>query len=765
MTRCAARALGPALALLGALSGCVQETPGPEPEGDAIPAAIGEARQALGAPVCARIARPAGQVADTQIANKLPPKSYGASGTFNTGIIDGEERQTLLRFDVSGIQTLPNTVVVASSATVTLAEGHSAPTGPATINVHRVTAPWSEATVTWQSFGGAFAPAVEASFGNTGPTMTFSIPALVEGWANGTFPNNGVLLEQPGPYGTNFWSSEYDATQGPALDLCYTLACKAGFADCNGVQADGCEVDTASDVHDCGGCGVACSVPHATPVCNGGACALAACDPGYYDCDGDPQNGCEPAPCASGSHCQVDADCQSGQCTNGLCAAPSCTDLAQNGGETDIDCGGSTACPRCQAGQRCVVDGDCASGPCQNGVCSAPPTIPCASSGGSVDSQGRCVFDPGATCQTVTMPAAAMIKLNLWGGGGGGNGTTGSGGYTILPAGYGLGGGGAAAVAFVPVKAGDVLKLCVGKGGDGTMWGGTRIGGTGGGATYVEKNGVLVVLAGGGGGGGNGGTWTNTAVTCSTCLAPVGSPCTGGGYIYEGNAQSATDQTTGLTGLGSAGFLLCRPQRCWLRGREQRRHRHRRQGQPHGYLRGRQRRRRLHRRHRRQVPSRDQPRHRRGHGLRRRRRRLLRGAGLRDHPSSGQRQRQLRHRELPLHGGRQRQRRRRLGRARPDAQAQLLLLHRRGRECMEQQQRVLPFGRWHLLVQQLPLQQWWSHLRGQLLRGRRQWWLRLQRRRLPQHDGRRTGPYRVERPAGAGNSGAGDAGAARRQGR
>jgi hypothetical protein len=52
-------------------------------------------------------------------------------------------------------------------------------------------------------------------------------------------------------------------------------------------------VDLAVDPGNCGQCGVSCVIPHASPACTGNACAIASCDPGWTDCDGDPQNGCE----------------------------------------------------------------------------------------------------------------------------------------------------------------------------------------------------------------------------------------------------------------------------------------------------------------------------------------------------------------------------------------------------------------------------------------------------------------------------------------
>ena len=46
---------------------------------------------------------------------------------------------------------------------------------------------------------------------------------------------------------------------------------------------------------------------------------------------------------------------------------PSCTDRVQNGGESDVDCGG--ACPACVDGARCTTDGDCDSKLCGAAAC------------------------------------------------------------------------------------------------------------------------------------------------------------------------------------------------------------------------------------------------------------------------------------------------------------------------------------------------------------------------------------------------------------
>jgi hypothetical protein len=77
-----------------------------------------------------------------------------------------------------------------------------------------------------------------------------------------------------------------------AAGTCMVASCAAGFADCDGVAANGCENALDSVAH-CGACRRACSPDHATGVCVAGACAVAACAAGYTDCDRDPANGCE----------------------------------------------------------------------------------------------------------------------------------------------------------------------------------------------------------------------------------------------------------------------------------------------------------------------------------------------------------------------------------------------------------------------------------------------------------------------------------------
>ncbi|NIS29026.1 MAG: hypothetical protein GWO04_03270, partial [Actinobacteria bacterium] len=96
--------------------------------------------------------------------------------------------------------------------------------------------------------------------------------------------------------------------------------CDVGFIDINGDPSDGCEyrctqtadddslcdlrdndcdgtvdedVDKDNDPMNCGACGRLCRFPRGSGACTAGACVLDTCEAGFFDIDGNDENGCE----------------------------------------------------------------------------------------------------------------------------------------------------------------------------------------------------------------------------------------------------------------------------------------------------------------------------------------------------------------------------------------------------------------------------------------------------------------------------------------
>jgi hypothetical protein len=161
--------------------------------------------------------------------------------------------------------------------------------------------------------------------------------------------------------------------------------CNAGFEDCDGTPANGCEADLSAD-GDCGACGMTCALSNASATCNGGTCEIDACDSGYVDCDGMDGDGCE-ATLGTDAHCGACGDACAG---TDACLSGSCT-----------SCGAGCACGEACGGTcACACDGTCTY------TCSSDCTIRCDRSASTciadaVDANANFTGDceGGATCR------------------------------------------------------------------------------------------------------------------------------------------------------------------------------------------------------------------------------------------------------------------------------------------------------------------------------------------------------------------------------
>ncbi len=120
-----------------------------------------------------------------------------------------------------------------------------------------------------------------------------------------------------------------NATSTCSASECRIVSCNSGFADCDGTDANGCEVDLSVNRNNCGSCDNACSANNGTAFCDGGSCAIQSCDSTHGDCDGSYSNGCEAplnideANCGTcGTTCEYENGI--GLCTGGSCSMSGC---------------------------------------------------------------------------------------------------------------------------------------------------------------------------------------------------------------------------------------------------------------------------------------------------------------------------------------------------------------------------------------------------------------------------------------------------------
>jgi len=159
-----------------------------------------------------------------------------------------------------------------------------------------------------------------------------------------------------------------NASASCTAGVCQIAACTAGYGDCNGNPSDGCEQRLNDNAH-CGQCGKTCALANAAVSCSSGSCAVSNCNAGFANCDGNAANGCEANLNTSNQNCgkcsQVCASnrsCVAGACvctsnancsTGQLCCSGACVDTRSD----EANCG---AC-----GAACTSTQTCCSSSCK----------------------------------------------------------------------------------------------------------------------------------------------------------------------------------------------------------------------------------------------------------------------------------------------------------------------------------------------------------------------------------------------------------------
>ncbi len=114
--------------------------------------------------------------------------------------------------------------------------------------------------------------------------------------------------------------SRNTATATCVSGTCRIDSCKAGYRDCNGNHADGCEV-AVNTTSNCGACGNDCLAAerHTTSgMCDNGNCRIVQCEFLYDDCNNNDADGCETS-LDTNANCGACGVTCTGSCSGGAC--------------------------------------------------------------------------------------------------------------------------------------------------------------------------------------------------------------------------------------------------------------------------------------------------------------------------------------------------------------------------------------------------------------------------------------------------------------
>ena len=209
------------------------------------------------------------------------------------------------------------------------------------------------------------------------------------------------------------------------------LSCAAGFADCDGAPANGCESDTRADPRHCGSCTQSCD--ERTQQCVSGACELSPCGTGRGECDGDPVAACETDLTSSTAHCgfcgnvcsatQAATSCTASTCGIASCNAgyDDCDGAYANGCETmlatsNAHCGGcGNTCPATGGGVPVCNAGVCETHCDLNGVFALRLSVPTTWPGTSVLAGGNGDFKVWAKLELTHSGTNLLVQTTACG--------------------------------------------------------------------------------------------------------------------------------------------------------------------------------------------------------------------------------------------------------------------------------------------------------------------------------------------------------------
>ncbi|MSP61393.1 MAG: hypothetical protein EXR72_13810 [Myxococcales bacterium] len=112
--------------------------------------------------------------------------------------------------------------------------------------------------------------------------------------------------------------------------VCGIGSCNGAFKDCNSAVNDGCEIDSNADISNCKACGNKCAaIANGVAGCSAGACGIASCNGAFKDCNSNSGDGCEIDTATNKNNCGV---CAKMCGANLVCKAGVCGAISQDFG-------------------------------------------------------------------------------------------------------------------------------------------------------------------------------------------------------------------------------------------------------------------------------------------------------------------------------------------------------------------------------------------------------------------------------------------------
>lgn len=171
----------------------------------------------------------AGAASDTYLSSDFPTQSMSTATYLE---MTQGRTNALLQFSMSAVP--PGSRV--NSATLKIVQTYPVAGAPAAVSVHRLLQSWTAPLASWNLARAAMpwtTPGGDYDSGNIAVTTvtaatsySWDITDLVDGWSNGTFPNNGLLLKPDGPMsGTRFASLDSTTAATPSVEVSFDPPC------------------------------------------------------------------------------------------------------------------------------------------------------------------------------------------------------------------------------------------------------------------------------------------------------------------------------------------------------------------------------------------------------------------------------------------------------------------------------------------------------------------------------------------------------------